>query len=273
MSTSKSGNESFFHSFAENPPEEKKPSSAMHLSTNCLKSAFRAYLLDKKVRNEILSARKDAYETSLLTVDINFEYVVNMNLAEAVLKYFFLPQYLVLEQDRLKKILLIVYVEFCRIKNLIEVDDFFEKEIERFVKTQIQKQSLISEQAEMLARFQPKKNSHIQHCEIVEQISMTDGASKNTNQAISELKYPQKCKKLFNSKPTACKGSSIASDRLAVHDQVDLFLKSLALPKTSSESTKQPGMKYPQTSDKFSSCKPTTMEVNTDLLNETKKQE
>ncbi|GFU47147.1 hypothetical protein TNCV_5071441 [Trichonephila clavipes] len=193
MSTSKSGNESFFHSFAENPPEEKKPSSAMHLSTNCLKSAFRAYLLDKK--------------------------------------------YLVLKQDRLKKILLIVYVEFCRIKNLIEVDDFFEKEIERFMKTQIQKQSLISEWAEMLARFQPKKNSQIQHCEIVEQISMTDGASKNTNQAISELKYPQKCKKFFNSKPTSCKGS-IASDRLAVNAQVDWFLKSFALPKTSSESTK-----------------------------------
>ncbi|GFQ82445.1 hypothetical protein TNCT_519271 [Trichonephila clavata] len=47
----------------------------------------------------------------------------------------------------------------------------------------------------------------------------------------------------------------------------------ISVPDKSGESRKQPGRKYPLTSDKLSSCKPTTMEVDNDSLNRTKKHE
>ncbi|GFQ82448.1 hypothetical protein TNCT_519281 [Trichonephila clavata] len=57
-------------------------------------------------------------------------------------------------------------------------------------------------------------------------------------------------------------GSSAVSQSMPNGDtQPHLIPKPISVPDTSGESRKQPDRKYPKTSDKLSSCKPTTMEL------------
>ncbi|GFR04135.1 hypothetical protein TNCT_84401 [Trichonephila clavata] len=110
------------------------------------------------------------------------------------------------------------------------------------------------------------------------------GALVSTHDIRPEYKYPQKSSECFiyQELPKEVDTDSLnkrkkqevetvdgKQAKQSIDTNIDLILKPFIVPDSSGESRKVPGRKYPRTSDKLSSCKPTTMEVDTDSLNET----
>ncbi|GFX77794.1 hypothetical protein TNCV_1107111 [Trichonephila clavipes] len=273
----KSGNCSFFHSCAKNPPEEKISSTdCSKISNKALKAIFREYLLDPMVRIEVLSANVDVYHASLLIVDKNVEFVVNASLVVAVIERYVATKSLILKQDRLMRILWIVYTELSFLRNRIVADDFFQKEMETFVDVQMRRRFLVEKWGKMLAAFQPLENSHILRRKKSKPI-VTGDAPTNMNYLVFELKNPRKWYRLggkysmniYNppesysnseeepSYVKAIEGGSISRDRSTVEATVKSLMRPLTIPKLSDllqapltepvqALLKEPGEKYPR---------------------------
>ncbi|GFQ82441.1 hypothetical protein TNCT_519261 [Trichonephila clavata] len=310
LTYSKSGDGSFFYSFAEDLPKEKKPAFAVRLGTNSLKTAFRAYLINKEIRKEVFSTTKNAHHMSLLTMNENFKIIVNMNLAQAVIKKFFPSEYLVLDRNHLKKVLWSVYTELNEIRDNIEADFFFEEEMEQFEDALLFRKCLklvendefqVEENSVYPTYASNMPNACTQPSLVSSPLIVPDGALVSTHDIRPDYKYPQKSSKfsIYEEPPKevdtdslnitkkqevetvdgkqAWKSqhgeSSVSQAEQSIDTYIDLILKSFIVPDTSGESRNLPGTKYPRTSDKLSSSEATTMEVDTDSSNETKKQE
>lgn len=141
---SKCGNGSYYHTFGKDPPKEKKeePLYAVRLGQEFLKTAFTKYLFEEEYRKEIFLAAKDTDDMSLLTVNEDFENIVNMVLVKTLLKSFFVSEHLVMQNELLKHALLEVYNELYQNKNGKEMNDFVIEEMKKFGDAQRKKESL-----------------------------------------------------------------------------------------------------------------------------------
>ncbi|GFY43475.1 hypothetical protein TNIN_311271 [Trichonephila inaurata madagascariensis] len=258
---SENRNGSSFNSFAKNPPEEKKPSTSRRrrqrrrrLSNKVLKSTFKAYLLYKWVRNDIISTRKEGYHTSLLILDKNFEYVVNTSLVKALLERYFRCRYFFPKPERLMKILLQVYTELCSIRKKIKVDYFFFKEMKTFINAPRRRKLLelkwIFKCPHKCLSCKPLKKDSYKLRKPTKPIIKSD-APINMNQVVFELKYPARWKQLFkhpamvindpdesdskSEKEISCvkaiEGGSFSRDREAVKATLASFMRPFSMPK------------------------------------------
>ncbi|GFS98125.1 hypothetical protein NPIL_515672 [Nephila pilipes] len=104
------------------PPKKEKETKyeyIMRPGDDPLKCEFEKYLLDKDFRDEVLCLAKDTDEVSLLIMDENYDYNVNINLVQAILKISFPCKAYTLVLPRYNAVLaaLEIYGELYEIKN------------------------------------------------------------------------------------------------------------------------------------------------------------